>query len=709
MPLSPRPLAHGRTIDPPDAADLDDATYVRKHPWGWRVCVSIADVAEHVPIGGEVDRQAYEQGLSHYFADRQDPMLPLEMAVDRLSLLAGQPRDALTFHLALDADFAITALDIQKTRLQSDAQLTYDDVSAVLDAPHHPDYAYWRDALDLAYGLLRQRQGLGALALFDPLSGCGSTEEGRLVRLPEGAACRAYLIVQELMILVNHAVTRHLTAQGLPLLFRNHTLRLDGESGDDASALAAFRLDPSAERLGRLGHLLNRAVYHPVNQGHLGLRLPCYAHWTSPIRRYSDLVNHRQLRAWLGGETPPYSHEALVAIGEHLSEAARTARQARQDDDDQAEDELLRQAGEAELAELDRAIISRLIERLAEGRLDLNDLRLAELQRRLQDGALTPGDLMRLLLAPETQGPWVDLKADALAWLTTHPAEAMQVYHAAHHAHGWPPLNALSWRESQCGPPHAAIFNAEVSLAHERWQAASPPVQSATRRGARQRALLSLLSRLVGVDIALPAEELATANPEPTPPAPPAELAAIANPKGLLLEIARRQHAKTPTFNVSCDGPSHLRQFVCVAALDLHGRAYRSAPHGAWSKRDAERASALDLLAQLPVQFTKTPPRRGKTLVITPDKNPVSLLQEWTSQRLCKQPHYAFERSGPSHAPVFVCICRVKLADEVHAWQGTGSTKKEAKTQAAQAACESLLDPAASSQRLIPHSTPSTF
>ena len=144
MPLTPRALAHGRTIDPPDAADLDDAIDVRKHSWGWRVCVSIADVAEHVPAGSQVDQQAYQQGFSHYFADRQDPMLPLEMAEDRLSLLVGQWRDTLTFRLDLGADFAVTALDIQKTRLQSDAQLTYDQVSAVLDAPHHPDYADWR-------------------------------------------------------------------------------------------------------------------------------------------------------------------------------------------------------------------------------------------------------------------------------------------------------------------------------------------------------------------------------------------------------------------------------------------------------------------------------------------------------------------------------------------------------------------------------------
>ena len=699
MPLTPRALAHGRTIDPPDAADLDDAIDVRKHSWGWRVCVSIADVAEHVPAGSQVDQQAYQQGFSHYFADRQDPMLPLEMAEDRLSLLGGQWRDTLTFRLDLDANFAVTALDIQKTRLQSDAQLTYDQVSAVLDAPHHPDYADWRDALDLAYGLFRRRQGLGALAVFDPLSGRGSSEEGRLVRLPEGAACRAYLIVQELMILVNHAVTRHLIERGLSLLFRNHTLRLDGENAGDLSDLEAFRREPSAEHLGRLqtrlGHLLNRAVYHPVNQGHVGLGLSCYAHWTSPIRRYSDLVNHRQLRAWLDGDTPPYTHEALMAIGEHLAEAALAARQARQADDDQIETERLRQAGEAELAELNRSSISRLIDRLAAGHLDLGAARMADLQRRLQENALTPADLMRLLLAPSADDAWSDLKAAALAWLTAHPAAALQVYHAAHQALGWPPVDGLTWRERQLGPAHAAIFSAEVSLGHEDWQAASRPVQSATRRGARQRALLSLLGRLVGLDIDLPAEALTIATPAPLPPAVPTGLDHVSNPKGLLIEIAQRHSAEAPAFEVSEDGPSHLRQFICIAAIHLQGQSYRSAPHTALSKRDAERASALDLLSQLPAKLTKSSPPRHQPMVITPDKSPVSLLQEWTHQHRYPQPRYVFERSGPSHAAVFVCICHVHLAGQRQTWKGTGATKKEAKTHAALAACQSLLDLAA--------------
>ena len=77
---------------------------------------------------------------------------------------------------------------------------------------------------------------------------------------------------------------------------------------------------------------------------------------------------------------------------------------------------------------------------------------------------------MRLLLTPSADKPWSKLKSAALAWLIAHPAAALQVYHAAHQAHGWPPLDGLAWRESQLGPPHATIFNAEVSLAHEDWQ-----------------------------------------------------------------------------------------------------------------------------------------------------------------------------------------------------------------------------------------------
>jgi ribonuclease R len=694
MPLAPRPLVSGYTVDPPDARDLDDAIDVRKHAGGWRLCISIADVAEHLPAGSDADQQAYHRGFSRYFADHHDPMLPRELAEERLSLLGGQGRDTLTFSIDLDTAFDVTAIDIQKTRLQSRAQLTYDQVSEVLDAPHHTDYPYWRDALDLAYGLFRKRQGHGALALFDPLSGWGSTEEGRLVRLPEGARHRPYLIVQELMILVNHAITRHLAAQGLPLLFRNHTRRQAEEDDASLSDLQAFRLDPSPTRLERLqphlGHLFNRACYHPLNQGHVGLGLACYTHWTSPIRRYSDLVNHRQLRAWLDGEPPPYGHEVLVAIGAHLAEASDQARQAQLAAQDQACLTLLNRADAADLAALTPKTISRLAESLAAGDLELSEPRLAELQCRLQDDALTPADLMRLLLAPAADGPWPALKAAVLTWLRQHPAEVLQVFHAAHQVYSWPPLNGLDWRESQIGPAHNPIFCAQVGMTDGSRQVTSQAARSATRRGARQGALLSLLGRLVGVDVPLPADTVPAPIETPAPPEPPPHLE-IDNPKGLLLEIAQRQQTAAPTFDLTSDGPSHLRQYICVASIDLDGRCYRSAPSLALSKKEAERASALNLLAQLPPALLEKPPRRDLPIDITPGKHPVSLLQEWTSRQLDKQPHYAFERSGPPHAPLFICTCQIDTAQAVKQWQGTGATKKAAKTEAARTACRSLL------------------
>ena len=86
-------------------------------------------------------------------------------------------------------------------------------------------------------------------------------------------------------------------------------------------------------------------------------------------------------------------------------------------------------------------------------------------------------------------------------------------------------------------------------------------------------------------------------------------------------------------FEVAEDSPSHLRQFVCVAAIDLRGQFYRSAPRAALSKRDAERASALDLLSQLPANLTENRSPRDKPINMAPDKSPVSLLQEWTNQR----------------------------------------------------------------------------
>ncbi len=688
MTLPPRPRVHGLTIDPPDACDLDDAIDVHKHQDGWRILVSIADVAEHVHVAHAADQEAYQRAFTRYFADDNEPMFPQDLVEGRLSLLPGHVRDTLTFGVDVDTCFEVTGLDIAKTQMMSEMQLSYDHVSDALDTPEDPRHRYWSEALELAYGLFEQRRTRGALAIFDPGMSLRSTEEGTIVRMPEGPSHRAYLIVQELMILVNHAVTAHLLARGLTLLLRNHTTRQADVRTRYLRELAALMLAPSAAVLAQLNHqvvhLLDRAHYSPVNHGHVGLNLPSYAHWTSPIRRYADLVNHRLLRAWLDGHEPPYSFGALETIGAHVGEVADGLRQERHLAQTHARLETLSQADEATLAALDGPEMRDLLAHLATGTIALSASCAAEVHRRLRHDAFTTSDMTRLLFAPRSEGRWSELKEEALRWLTGHLGQVFHVLNVGHYFYGWPSIDELVWHESHLGPRHMPTFCAEASMVHGGQRLTSQAAVSSTKHNAQQWALLSLLSRVAGLDFTLPAERAEATASLRGPLA--------SNPKGRLMELTQALKQAAPAFAFSEHGPSHHKRYSCVASLQLESQHYRSAPCLGTSKKEAERFAALDILTQLPDAIAEGGKRKEKSLGVTPGKNPVSVLQEWTSQHAYEPPLYDFARSGPPHASVFVCTCEVRMEQEVTQWQGVGMTKKAAKAHAAQAACQTLLD-----------------
>lgn len=680
---SPRPLVTGFTIDPLDACELDDAIDICKRPQGWHLAVSVVDVAAHVQAGSDEDQQAYQRAFTRYFDSRREPMLPQTLAEERLSLLPEQLRDTLTFTMDFNTRLEVIRLDIQQTQLGNEAQLTYDDVSEILDTPSHTQHVYWREALELAEGLFKQRQQRGALAIFDLGNALRSTEEGKLLRLSEGSSHQAYLIVQECMIAANHSVTAYLLEQGVPLLFRNQTSIHEDIREQYLSELQPLLRDPSAEMIEQINHhlarLLDRAHYSPVNQGHVGLNLSCYAHWTSPLRRYADLVNHHLLRAWLHDQALPYGRRELELIGAHLDDVVGEMRQQRILDKQRAKAKRLRQDDETTLAALESKEMTSLIESLASGQIEWCASRVAEIERRLSDDALTISDITRLLFAPSTQALCSELKQGALRWLTGHSARVFQVFDLGHRFYGWPAGRQLEWEEGQRGSGHMQTFWASVSVVHEGHRLISQTAACASKQEAKQWALLSLLSRLAGLDWGLPKWVSEAVQSAASPPS---------NPKGILLEIAQAFKEAAPVLTLSVEGPVHQPSYTCVGALQLSGVSYTSAPHRGTSKKKSERLAALDILGQLPEAVVKY---RTDKFQLTPEKNPISLLQEWSTQYACELPLYSFDSSGPPHAPMFICTCEVSTVQGVKLWQGVGVTKKAAKAQAAEAACETLL------------------
>jgi ribonuclease R len=346
------------TIDDSDARDFDDAVWAEPdpdpaNPGGWHLVVAIADVSAYVTPGSALDREAARRGNSVYFPDRVVPMLPEALSNDLCSLVPGADRPCLAAHLWIDAVGRKRRHRFERGMMRSAARLTYDWVQAAHDQRPGEPFPLAPERLTALYGafaaLDRMRLARGALML--------DLAEHRVVldgdRRPIAVVPRhrldSHRLIEEFMILANIAAAEELESRHQACLYRVHdqpdpeklaALRdFLGELGIPGLALAKGQVvrpelfnrvlaraaaRPEAAMINELVlRAQAQAVYSPNNIGHFGLALPHYAHFTSPIRRYADLIVHRAL---IAGTTPVREAvEALGAIAEHISTTERRA------------------------------------------------------------------------------------------------------------------------------------------------------------------------------------------------------------------------------------------------------------------------------------------------------------------------------------------------------------------------------------------------
>ena len=366
------------TIDGEDAKDFDDAVFCESNAnGGWRLYVAIADVSHYVHLDTALDKAALQRSTSVYFPQYVVPMLPEKLSNGLCSLKPRVERLVMVCEMTISARGKITGYEFYEGYIFSHARLTYTRVAEILQGEASKDRAlaelipHLFELSNLYQALAKTRQARGAMEFDTKELNFHFSADGRVTSIVPRTRNDAHRIIEECMLCANVCAARFIEQHKLPGLFRVHEPPKPEKVAGLSSFLAAFGVQLQADNTSEAnitapdyqravdqlrqkenGHILqisllrsmNQAVYQADNKGHFGLGYAAYTHFTSPIRRYPDLLTHRLIKsvihsartskyvARLGKPVKktfyPYSLEQIIGLGEHTSFAERRAESA---------------------------------------------------------------------------------------------------------------------------------------------------------------------------------------------------------------------------------------------------------------------------------------------------------------------------------------------------------------------------------------------
>lgn len=672
------------TVDSEHTKDFDDAVSISAMPNGAEILVAIADPTTKVLPASSIDIKAQEAAATIYTRDyATKKMFPAHVSENESSLLEGVQRDCLLFRIIIDNSLQIIEFTPMIGSIKVGKRLTYNDIPRIAADPDHDFHAPIKAGVVLAEALLKGRRQKGALALYDLNQFLLTDEEGNLQQMESSSDTIGHVLVQELMILTNSLAAQYMLKNNIPAVYRNHVAQLAAPPTTDLLQTIETLLQGGGNRelaTSKINALVGRAKYEATANGHYGLNLLAYMHITSPLRRYPDTMNVRQIKAHLLKTDYVYSQADISAISSKINETLEARRTATSDHFKSVvtkSAERLINAGRLKL--MDSAQLSLALKSIREKDGSLPTELCEEISDRLEKNTLADNVIDRLFFQIDHAAIPESLKSSMSSWLHATPAKAMHLIGFSTQK------NYLSDFSVKCV---SSKFGFEAKTQIKRISDGlifSGHGKAAKKKDAEQIATVAVIAQAVGI----PTLDTAFDNETSSVPPQAASSATIdGNPKGALLEMCARAKVSPPIFSMTASGPTHLPSFVCSAKMKFKGADLMTISDPFTSKKTAEADAARLLIIKLEAA-TESSGCKQPEFMINDSGNPVGDIQEAMQKSGLPLPDYQF-LTIKTHPPAFKCSLNVNINGVVQTFTSTSSSKAEAKKQVAALAFDAM-------------------
>ncbi len=700
--LKARQSIRGLSIDAEETKDIDDTIWVKKQNNTYICDVSIADTAEYVQPDSPVFEVASQNVVTKYLKDYSIQMIPAALSKGLLSLKQHYTRPAINFHIELDSQMNVIYFNISERKIRNTAKLSYQDVAKILT--NKEEESQIREVLinayELAVKLSTKRRLMGALAYFDEEKGLYTDEEGNIKIFANKNIAIAYMIVQELMVLANSETARYFAENDIPFVFRNHTVKGNIPDREEVHTQLVHALQNKAmfkSFVSRMNIWQNKAQYGTELSGHYALNLPAYAHVTSPIRRFADMLNHVIIKAHIHGKELPLSVEQIKEycenINAHMLKEQKEKHEHFKQEAYQGISEKLESISSDDLLEMDSREFKQTIKSLREAN-QIKPMLGDEILRRVKSFNIASIDLYYLLFESQWMKEEPELREIILGNIRKKSGLSTELLTLMQAQKRIGSFTEVLGVEGDQFTAYCVIETSEDTFIRAEELVKSTSKKKVIEQSRRDALLAYLNGTAIGTGkpevnpnvVLIPTQakkESKSDNERSTK---------FSNPIGMIQEIsAKRSDMSIIGYHIEQINDQPPR-FECILKINYNGEEFEYQGEG-----DNKKSAKFEAAHKAAERF--------ENLNISSKTSKTDQLKNLISEGLylnalnfaCTienedMPIYTFEEIGEGEKPEFICLASLKFKENNFSADTSAFSKKEAKSEAAKIILYSLLE-----------------